>query len=83
MILNLFLITFMFIEQIKVTCLMVACHNGHAETVRMLVLEGGADMNQANKYGETPCHIAAKKGHENVVSALIEMKINPFRLDKV
>ena len=43
--------------------------------VRLLV-EAGADKNQAMKDGATPLHIASQKGHGEVVSLLIEAGVS-------
>ena len=35
-----------------------------------LLLARGADPNKADKYGATPCSVAAQNGHEAVVQLL-------------
>ena len=51
---------------------MVACENGHEDVVRALVEEGGADVNESDRDGSTPCHIAARNGHVDVIRMLHE-----------
>ena len=46
------------------TSLLVACWQGEPE-VAMMLLEAGADPNQANKVGVTPLLMACHKGHLN------------------
>ncbi len=48
-----------------------AARDGDAKVVRALI-KAGADVNEADAYGETPLFQAAKEGHEAVVKALIE-----------
>ena len=48
-----------------------AARGGDAKVVRALIKDG-ADVNEADAYGETPLFQAAKEGHEAVVKALIE-----------
>ena len=52
---------------------MIACEKGHEEVVRVLVEEGGADVNKADKNGKTPCYIAAQKGHVDVIRLLVDL----------
>ena len=46
------------------TPLRMACWKGHTEVVRLLVNEGGADVNKAttDEHGITPLHMAREKG---------------------
>ena len=53
------------------TPLMGAAEAGHEGVVRRL-LEHGAQINAANKYGETALTLAADGGHTAVVSALLD-----------
>ena len=55
---------------------MIGCHPcglqlPHLDTVRVLV-EAGANRNQATKTSVTPLHIAAAGGHLEVVRVLVE-----------
>ena len=38
------------------------------------LLDAKANVNQANEYGQTPVHIAAKEGHTEFLQALIDAK---------
>ena len=40
--------------------------------VARLLLDQGADPNLVSKGGLTPCHLAAKYGHETVVEMLLD-----------
>ena len=51
---------------------MIACENGHEEVVRVLVEEGGADIDKPDNDGYTPCHVVAQNGHVDVVRLLHE-----------
>lgn len=42
------------------------------------LLEMGTDVNVMNQYHDTPLHLAAKRGHEEMVSFLCERGANPF-----
>ena len=53
------------------TAIMRACHHGRLGHVRLL-LQHGANIDVANKSGETALDIAAKRGHEEVVMAVLE-----------
>lgn len=48
-----------------------ASRNNEVELVRLL-LEIGADINQANSVGETPLYVASEAGHEHIVRILLE-----------
>ena len=48
---------------------MVAADNGH-EAIVPLLLEGGADREAKDKYGETALDDARKKGHDGIVRLL-------------
>uniref|UniRef100_A0A4W4FKZ9 Ankyrin repeat and SOCS box containing 2a, tandem duplicate 1 n=1 Tax=Electrophorus electricus TaxID=8005 RepID=A0A4W4FKZ9_ELEEL len=52
------------------TALYEACKNGYYETVEFL-LSCGADANRPGKDGLLPLHIAAKHGHDGIISMLI------------
>ena len=41
--------------------------NGHADTVRVLVAELGADVNVRNSIGNTPMHFAALEGQSELI----------------
>jgi len=53
-----------------ITALHVACKMGHTDVVKALIA-GGADLDLADKYGNTPLIIACHEGHTDVVKALI------------
>ena len=59
-----------------------ACEEGHLEIVRLLV-ELGADINQTDKCGYTPCYYACWKGHLEVVWLLLDRGANPLIKDIV
>ncbi|XP_046691390.1 transient receptor potential cation channel, subfamily N, member 1 [Silurus meridionalis] len=46
------------------TCLHLASAQGHVETVRVLLCHS-AEVNHTDKFGYTPLHFAAQRGHEN------------------
>jgi ankyrin repeat protein len=52
------------------TSLDFACSNGHQEIVDIL-LEHAADVNQSNRFGNTPLHGASITGHRAIVASLI------------
>jgi ankyrin repeat protein len=54
------------------TPLHFACQNGHEEIVKILI-DKGADVNQATEKGFTPFYIACQNGHEEIVKLLIDM----------
>ena len=51
--------------------LYLACEKGHFDAARLL-LDTGADVNRADKYGMTPLYIACAKGHVNVARLLLD-----------
>jgi ankyrin repeat protein len=48
-----------------------AASEGHAETIRTLISQGG-DINARNARGQTPLHLAVKQGNSDVVQLLLE-----------
>ena len=58
------------------TLLMLAAHNGHAETVNALV-ELGADPDRTNDRGQSPLAGAIFKGEDDVVAALLDAEADP------
>ena len=53
----------------------IAAHEGHDDAVVKLLIDRGADFDQANQEGTTPLKIwwcAAKGGHEAVAKLLID-----------
>jgi ankyrin repeat protein len=48
-----------------------AVHNGHLETVRLLIAQR-ADLHRADNAGMTPLHWACYQGHYQVVQALMQ-----------
>ena len=63
---NLFLL-----QEFKFTALMLASLNGH-ENCAQLLLQKGADVNKANKYGLTALMCAARGGFVNLIEILIQ-----------
>ena len=67
------------------TALMMACENGHLETVRCLVERGGANVNAARTAdGFTALMSASVKGHLETVRFLVERggaNVNAARID--
>ena len=53
------------------TSLHIACQNGHAPIVELL-LRSGWDVNAQDAREATPLHLAAKNGHVDVVQVLIK-----------
>lgn len=55
--------------------LLEACENGNKEIVldclKRKLFSKPADINTKNKYGKTPLHLAAGKGHKDIVQLLI------------
>ena len=54
-----------------VGALHIACKNGHTDAVRLL-LDGGAEVDRANKDGSTPLIIACFNGHVDAARLLLE-----------
>ncbi|CAI4227484.1 unnamed protein product [Auanema sp. JU1783] len=54
-------------------CLHYACSKNFKEIAASL-LESGAYVNAADKYGDTPLHRAASQGHDQIVHLLISQK---------
>ena len=59
----------------KLTLLIIAALNGHANIVEVL-LEKGANVNAVDSEGWTPLHFAAQNGHASVVEVLLEKGAN-------
>lgn len=60
----------------KVTPLhLAACKKDGLEAV-LLLIKAGAKINRADKYGNTPLHIASRYGHKEIVEALIHAGAN-------
>ena len=55
---------------------------GNVDNV-LLLLQHGADPEAVTKDGYTPLHIAAKEGHEDVISVLIDQSASPNSVTKV
>ena len=55
----------------EVSTLWLAARRGYADVARLLV-EGGADMNKADKDGKTPLYVASQWGHRDVARVLVE-----------
>jgi ankyrin repeat protein len=54
--------------------LILAAKGGHDKTVKVL-LEGGADRDEINKYGETALDVAEEKDLKDVIKVLEDMSI--------
>ena len=67
----------------KCTGLYMACVNGHADVVAMLI-ELKCDVNAARDTGATPVYIAAERGHTDVLKLLVQAgaNVNKARTDK-
>ncbi|VDH90167.1 60kDa lysophospholipase, partial [Mytilus galloprovincialis] len=63
------------------TPLTAACHDGHLQTVEIL-LKKGSDINNTNTQGETPLYTACFEGHYNLVSLLIEKEADINKQNK-
>ena len=63
------------------TPLWIACDVGQVDALRLL-LEKGADVNQADKDGTTPLHLACFKGHVDVARLLLEKGAEVDRAEK-
>ena len=59
----------------------LASRFGDLEVARQLV-EQGADVSAADKYGTTPLHLACKEGHQEVARLLIEQGADVSAVDK-
>ena len=59
------------LQNFKFTALMLASLNGHENCARLL-LQKGADVNKANKYGLTALMCAARGGFVNLVEVMIQ-----------
>ncbi len=55
------------------TALVRASRYGRADVVRVLVVEGGADVNKAGMEGKTPLIWACRNGEVDVVQVLLEL----------
>ena len=65
-------------DSMNASWLYIATQNGHLDIVKLLIQEGKANPNQANKNGSTPLLAAARRGHLDIVKFLIqEGKANP------
>lgn len=58
-----------------------AARKGDLATIKKLV-EQGVDINETDKDGNTPLHVAAAKGYMEIVRYLTEYKANPKTQDK-
>lgn len=55
---------------------MMPLEKGDLATIKKLV-EEGVDINETDKDGNTPLHVAAAKGHMEIVRYLTEHKATP------
>ena len=51
--------------------LLIACKNGHAEAVKLLLAQDGIEINKENSDGETPLFMACFYGHAEAVKLLL------------
>ena len=65
-----------------VTSLIVAAHNGHTETVSLL-LQRGANVNQQDIDGRTSLMMASQNGHTETVLLLLQNSANVNMQDKL
>ena len=61
--------------------LYAACFNGHVNAVRLL-LDNGADVDQANKYGATPVYAACQEGHVDAALLLLDKGADVHKASK-
>ena len=64
---------------LQYTPLLEAAHNGHKDVVELL-LDSGADPNQASRSGLTALHTAAYYGCKNMVQLLLDKGADPSKL---
>ncbi|KAK4540052.1 hypothetical protein LTR36_009868 [Oleoguttula mirabilis] len=62
------------------TALMLACEQGHLETVKRLI-DRKLDINALNDRGRTALHIAAYQNHGEVVNALLSRRPLPAKVN--
>ena len=60
------------VDSMEATALCRACLKGNAHVVRVLVDQGGADVNRCGSRNLTPLAWASGWGHEDVVRVLLE-----------
>ena len=60
------------------TALVDACEEGHVAVVKVLVEEGGANVNVAGSWGRTPLSFACEEGHTEVVEMLLAAGGDPM-----
>ena len=48
-----------------------------------LLITAGANVNIANRFSNTPCHIAAMNGHYEIVELLVENRADIMRQNYV
>ncbi len=48
-----------------------------------LLITGGANVNIANRFSNTPCHIAAMNGHYEIVELLVKSRADIMRQNYV
>jgi len=58
-----------------------AAHNGHDETVRVLLEWEEVNSDEPDNPGQTPLSFAAQNGHEEVVRILERKEVNPDKRD--
>ena len=59
-----------------------AAQEGHKDIFQLLI-DGGAHINMAGKYGWTPLHMASKRGKKYVVKLLLDRGAEPNMADKL
>ncbi|RUP44371.1 hypothetical protein BC936DRAFT_149565 [Jimgerdemannia flammicorona] len=65
-------------DALSITPVHWACWYNHLECVRILLSEGRASAELANKEGQTPLHFAASRGHVEIIACLVqEFRVSP------
>lgn len=65
------------------TAMHVACHHGHAASVRALLGVSGVDIRCQAGAGATPLHTACIKGHAHIVQLLLQLAADRLNINAV